>query len=33
MLLFICLEEIIDDGWDGSRKEAWVFGVIIGGGS
>ena len=25
ILLFICLEERIGDGWDVSGKEAWVF--------
>ena len=33
MLLLICLEESISGGWDGSDKEAWGFGGIIGGGS
>ena len=31
MLLFICLEERIGGGWDGSVNEAWVFlGKIVG---
>ena len=33
MLLFICLEVWIGGGWDGSSKEAWVFGERFGGDS